>query len=186
MIYTTEFASERIGELPPRLSRAVPLVAVRDLDQELVADIHVTFLDGHHASGTWAVVTSSRDDDDNMLVLYGPFATSKAAAGWGEQNVLGSDCAWTVAPVGRPDDKGYDKNAPRIGLDSADLVGLAEIAERMQVTSSAAHNWTKRWPDFPKPVCELASGRIWLWSEVSGFLAARQGEDTSLPIEEGQ
>jgi hypothetical protein len=174
VIYTTKFVSRAADDVSPQHSRAVPLVTVRDLDQEPVADVHVTFLDSHHRAGTWAVVVTDRDDDDNMLVLYSPFPTSAAAAGWGERNVSNSDCTWTVAPVGRPDGKGFDVTAPRIGLDSADLVGLAEIAERAEVTTSTVHNWTKRWSDFPNPVRELASGRVWLWSEVSGFLAARR------------
>ncbi len=41
------------------------------------------------------------------------------------------------------------------------LVGLAEIAEMLGVSRQRAGQLSREYPDFPAPVAELASGRVW-------------------------
>lgn len=48
-----------------------------------------------------------------------------------------------------------------------DLMGIAEIAELFGVTRQAVTNWSKRWPDFPKPVAELKCGPIWIRAQMT-------------------
>jgi len=47
-----------------------------------------------------------------------------------------------------------------------DLVGVAEIAERLGVGTSVVHDWRRRHPAFPQPVRRLSMGLIWAWPEV--------------------
>jgi len=52
-------------------------------------------------------------------------------------------------------------------LDSSDLVGAAEIAERLGLTHvTSVHSWRRRYGDFPEPIAELKMGLLWRWSEV--------------------
>lgn len=57
-------------------------------------------------------------------------------------------------------------------LNPPDLVGVAEIAEKASVSTSAVVNWITRHEDFPKPIVVLASGRVFLWTEVQRWLVA--------------
>jgi predicted DNA-binding transcriptional regulator AlpA len=60
-------------------------------------------------------------------------------------------------------------------VDPANLVGAAEIAERLGVTRpQVVHNWRSRYPDFPKPIAELRQAMIWEWPEVRDW-AIRTG-----------
>jgi hypothetical protein len=57
----------------------------------------------------------------------------------------------------------------RIGkkVDVDDLVGAAEIAERLGVKRPhLIHDWRRRHPDFPQPVVELKGTLIWDWREL--------------------
>ena len=47
-----------------------------------------------------------------------------------------------------------------------DLVGVAEIAEMLGVSRQRVDAITRTHSDFPKPVAELASGRIWMRRDV--------------------
>jgi chromosome partitioning protein len=53
------------------------------------------------------------------------------------------------------------------GVDAADLVGAAEIAERLGLAHvPSVHAWRRRYDDFPQPIRELKMGLIWRWSEI--------------------
>lgn len=52
-------------------------------------------------------------------------------------------------------------------LDAEDLVGAAEIAERLGLAvPQTVHDWRRRYDSFPRPVAELRMGMIWSWAEV--------------------
>lgn len=51
-------------------------------------------------------------------------------------------------------------------LDVEQLVGTAEIAERVGVGGSVVGDWRRRYPEFPAPVARLAMGALWHWPEV--------------------
>lgn len=51
-----------------------------------------------------------------------------------------------------------------------DLMGVAEIAERLGVSKQRAEQLT-RTDRFPKPVSTLASGRIWRQRDVERWIA---------------
>lgn len=59
-------------------------------------------------------------------------------------------------------------------IDPADLVGAAEIGDRLGVTKQAVTNWAARYSDFPAPLTELRLGRVWLWSEVAAWNDKRE------------
>jgi len=48
-----------------------------------------------------------------------------------------------------------------------DLVGVAEIAERLGLGTSVVHDWRRRHPEFPQPVVRLKMGLVWSWTEVA-------------------
>jgi chromosome partitioning protein len=64
-----------------------------------------------------------------------------------------------------------------------DLVGVAEIAERLGVSKQVVTNWRTRKATFPKPVAELKSGPVWARETVLGWAA---DEGVSIPDEEPQ
>jgi hypothetical protein len=67
-----------------------------------------------------------------------------------------------VGPVGR-----------QVDLD--DLVGTAEIAERLGVRRvGVVHDWRRRYEDFPEPVTTVSHVHVWLWTEVRSW-AERSG-----------
>jgi transposase-like protein len=52
-------------------------------------------------------------------------------------------------------------------VDVDDLVGAAEIADRLDVAHrETIHVWRRRYPDFPQPVAELRQALIWSWPDV--------------------
>jgi len=58
-------------------------------------------------------------------------------------------------------------------VDVDDLVGAAEIAERLGVKRPhLIHDWRRRHPEFPQPVVELKGTLIWLWPEVKRWASA--------------
>lgn len=55
-------------------------------------------------------------------------------------------------------------------VDVDDLVGAAEIAERLGVKRPhLIHDWRRRYPEFPKPIIELIGILLWDWSEVQDW-----------------
>jgi hypothetical protein len=57
--------------------------------------------------------------------------------------------------------------------DIDDLVGAAEIAERLGLTSSSVvRDWRRRHPAFPAPVLVLRMGPVWHWPAVEAWAAA--------------
>lgn len=52
-------------------------------------------------------------------------------------------------------------------MDVDDLVGAAEIAERLGVKRpQVIHEWRRRHSDFPTPIAHLKTALIWDWREV--------------------
>jgi hypothetical protein len=55
-------------------------------------------------------------------------------------------------------------------VDVDDLVGAAEIADRLDVAHrETVINWRRRYPDFPQPVAELRGALIWSWPDVEAW-----------------
>jgi len=66
-----------------------------------------------------------------------------------------------------------------------DLVGAAEIADRLGLTStSVIHDWRHRHADFPAPVKELRMGLLWSWPSIEAW-AYRHRTAVSPPLIEG-
>ena len=60
-------------------------------------------------------------------------------------------------------------------IDPADLVGSAEIAERLGVARpQVVHDWRRRHAEFPEPVATLKTAFIWYWPDVEAW-AQRTG-----------
>lgn len=56
--------------------------------------------------------------------------------------------------------------AEAVVIDSRDLVGFTEIAERLGWSRNTVANWPVRHEDFPKPVSWLRMGRVYSWNAV--------------------
>jgi chromosome partitioning protein len=64
-------------------------------------------------------------------------------------------------------------------VDVDDLVGAAEIAERLGLAHrETVHNWRRRYPDFPAPIAELRQGLLWSWPDVERWARQRHGART--------
>lgn len=62
---------------------------------------------------------------------------------------------------------------PRRRVYADDLVGAAEIAERLDLSHPhAVHTWRSRYPDFPEPVARLKRAMIWSWPDVETWAKA--------------
>jgi hypothetical protein len=58
-------------------------------------------------------------------------------------------------------------------VDVSDLVGSAEIAERLGLAhSETVHNLRKRHPGFPEPVAHLSRTLVWAWPDVAAWAKA--------------
>src|SRR5260221_8927890 len=49
---------------------------------------------------------------------------------------------------------------------AVDLVGVAEIAGRLDISRHTVQSWRRRHPDFPRPLAELQAGPVWSWPDV--------------------
>lgn len=54
-----------------------------------------------------------------------------------------------------------------------DLVGVAEVRRLLGVSRQRVHQLIRDDPEFPAPVAELASGRIWLRKDIDAWVARR-------------
>lgn len=59
--------------------------------------------------------------------------------------------------------------APPGWIDPEELVGVAEAAEYLQVSKTDITNAAARDGNFPRPVRELASTRLWLLAELREY-----------------
>jgi predicted DNA-binding transcriptional regulator AlpA len=62
-------------------------------------------------------------------------------------------------------------------VDVDNLVGAAEIAEKLGVERTVVHNWRRRsapvgMPDFPDPIAELGRFLVWHWPDVESWARA--------------
>lgn len=64
--------------------------------------------------------------------------------------------------------------------DLNDLVGINEIAVMANVSRQAVANWRVRAADFPQPVSELASGPIFLRSQIRAWLRRNKRKGKSM------
>lgn len=65
----------------------------------------------------------------------------------------------------------YDRGMTQV--DPLNLVGVAEIAERLGVGArQTVHSWRVRYPNFPTPVATLEMGLIWSWPDVEKWARA--------------
>jgi hypothetical protein len=60
-------------------------------------------------------------------------------------------------------------------VDVNELVGAAEIAERLQLSHvQSVHTLRHRHTDFPEPVAKLRQAMVWAWPDVEAW-AKRTG-----------
>lgn len=58
-------------------------------------------------------------------------------------------------------------------VDADDLVGAAEIADRLFLAQvQTVHSWRRRYDDFPEPVARLKQALIWSWPDVEAWARA--------------
>jgi hypothetical protein len=58
-------------------------------------------------------------------------------------------------------------------VDVTDLVGAAEIAERLGLSHpQSVHTLRRRHIDFPAPVAELRQAMVWAWPDVEAWARA--------------
>ncbi|MGH7642589.1 MAG: helix-turn-helix transcriptional regulator [Candidatus Dormibacteria bacterium] len=62
-----------------------------------------------------------------------------------------------------------------------ELVGIAETARMLGVSRQRVHQIAGTNPEFPKPVAELAAGRIWRRQEVEAWIGAHPDRQKSGP-----
>jgi prophage regulatory protein len=53
---------------------------------------------------------------------------------------------------------------------SRHLVGVAELAEMLAVSKQRTIQIVRAYPDFPAPVVDLASGRVWRRADVEKWI----------------
>jgi chromosome partitioning protein len=61
-----------------------------------------------------------------------------------------------------------------------DIVGIAEIAELLEVTPAAVTNWRKRYPNFPRPIADLKSGPVFKLNQVLNWMNRRKKMTTKV------
>lgn len=88
---------------PAEMRRDVPLVTVRDLDDEAVAEVAVKFIDFPLDDSLWGVVSTLSSDDDNMAYVHcdPPFVSAKDAAQWAEKKLAPLGHRWAAVPLFR-------------------------------------------------------------------------------------
>jgi prophage regulatory protein len=65
---------------------------------------------------------------------------------------------------------------------SSHLVGLSEIATMLGVSRQRAGQLVRDYEDFPPPVAELASGRIWKTVDVEAWANAHPVRPPGRPV----
>jgi hypothetical protein len=68
-----------------------------------------------------------------------------------------------------------------VGAMTSHLVGLTEIAAMFNVSRQRASQIARDYDDFPEPVAELASGRIWETAAVKAWAEAHRDRRPGRP-----
>ncbi len=55
-------------------------------------------------------------------------------------------------------------------VDAENLVGTAEIAERLGISYRLVHNWLNRYEDFPEPLSIIGGLRVWDWPDIEAWV----------------
>lgn len=64
-----------------------------------------------------------------------------------------------------------------------DLVGVHEVAERLDVAAPSVHVWRQRGVGFPEPAVRLAMGYVWAWPDVEAWARAHgRLDDQGVPV----
>jgi prophage regulatory protein len=61
------------------------------------------------------------------------------------------------------------------------LVGVKEIAQMLGVSRQRAGQITESYPDFPKPLATLASGRVWSRPELEEWIGRHPNRRSGRP-----
>lgn len=76
----------------------------------------------------------------------------------------------TVVGTDEDSTRDYDRSQVARTIEVSDLVGAAEIAERLGLShAQSVHSWRRRYSDFPAPVAQLSVGLIWSWKEIAAW-----------------
>lgn len=62
-------------------------------------------------------------------------------------------------------------------FDVSNLVGHAEIAERLKVRADTVHKWRQRYDDFPEPFADLAIGPVFWWPDVEAWYEGKHPDN---------
>ena len=62
-------------------------------------------------------------------------------------------------------------------VETEDLVGVSEIADRCGVSRQAVSNWRSRFDSFPEPLVDLECGPVFYWPKVLAWVTCSE-EDT--------
>jgi putative endonuclease len=91
-------ARRKITDEQRRVGSPLPFTTARDLDQEVIDEVDISFVFPSDTSGYVVMVTSK--DDDRTVMLYapkdGPWADPDTAAAWATQHVYSRDNHWVI------------------------------------------------------------------------------------------
>jgi uncharacterized protein len=74
-----------------------------------------------------------------------------------------------------------EARAPYETTTTSDLASVSELAARSGRSVNTIQSWRRRHADFPPPSVELAAGPIWLWRDVSAWIARRSQRASGAP-----
>lgn len=56
----------------------------------------------------------------------------------------------------------------------SDMVGAADIADRLGVEHVTVLAWRTRYPDFPEPLAKIGAAWVWAWPDVQAWADRRK------------
>ncbi len=75
----------------------------------------------------------------------------------------------------------YAKTFGKMGVMGSELVGVSEVGGLLGVSRQRVDQLAKAYEDFPAPVAELASGRVWRRQDIKAWLKAHPQRSPGRP-----
>jgi predicted nucleic acid-binding protein len=155
LVTTSYVAIESIALTDRRLGPAASLMLVDDV----LSAIDIVWVDASlHAAG---LAEYRRSPGQASLVDHVSFELMRRE---GIEEALAFDHDFEARGYAMP--VTGEPSRPDPSDPAGELVGVSEIARRVQVRPDTVHKWRMRHAGFPSPIADLAAGPVWRWDDV--------------------
>jgi predicted DNA-binding transcriptional regulator AlpA len=154
-----EWSVEVMAAAPPDVRERTPSTSMEEWADRVVGDLAASGTAVAFLGDSYSVRLTVEASDANEAVRIGTERLRSVT--------LGDDAAeWPIVELRA---QASDELDAELARSAPPLLGVAELAQRLNVTRQRASNLARS-PSFPRPIALLASGPVWLESTVMQYI----------------